>query len=154
MNLLLMPKAAKRAQAPLPAASHPYKGAQKEPAKSKGALGDVASIEEMRHLSAENREKFGKAKKTLEHYKRYIQRGREFLAVCVKQRREDCAAAKDDIDNELLLKAFDNPPNKHSAEALELFMVQKCLCEACGGSTSVSMHSAFAWHWDNMYVSL
>ncbi|KAF8688094.1 hypothetical protein AX14_003512 [Amanita brunnescens Koide BX004] len=148
-----MPKAAKRAQSLVLAASHPYKAPQKdsEQVKPKGALQvEVASVNEMRHISAVNREKFGKSKKTLEQYRRYINRGREFLAVCVQQRREDCAAAKDDIDDELLLRAFDNPPNKHSAEALELFMVQKCLREDCGGSTSVSIHSAFAWHWDNM----
>ena len=151
--LHLMPKAAKRARPP-PAASHPYQDAQNKPRKATGnPQVELASVDEMRHLSAVNREKFGKSTKTLEQYRRYIKSGREFLAVCVQQRQADHAEAKDDIDDELLLTAFDNPPNRHSAEALELFMVQKCLREACGGSTSVSIQAAFAWHWNNMSVS-
>lgn len=113
----------------------------------------MVGLEEMRQLSAASREKFRKSKCTREQYQRYVERGKEFLSACVQQRRELCETAKDGVDDELLARAFDKPPNKMSAEALELFLVHKCLREECGSSTSVSIHSAFAWYWDNMSVT-
>ncbi|KAJ7822738.1 hypothetical protein B0H14DRAFT_3470511 [Mycena olivaceomarginata] len=40
------------------------------------------------------------------------------------------------IDTEELAKAFDNPPNKLSAIALELVTTQKCLVEGLGRNTA------------------
>ncbi|KAF8327307.1 hypothetical protein F5887DRAFT_1077645 [Amanita rubescens] len=75
------------------------------------------------------------AQRTLEAYRGYITKGKEFLALMVKARREN--QEKDEIDTDLLEKAFDNPPNRFSAKALELFLVHKCLgADGCGPSTA------------------
>jgi hypothetical protein len=148
-----MPKVPKK-KPTASAASHPYQAARREPTKPRETPQlEMVGVEEMRQLGAASREKFGKAKCTREQYQRYVEHGKDFLAACVQQRRELCETAKDGVDDELLAKAFDKPPNKMSAEALELFLVHKCLREECGSSTSVSIHSAFAWYWDNMSVT-
>jgi hypothetical protein len=53
------------------------------------------------------------------------------------------------MDIDVLEKAFDNPPNKCSVMALELFLVQKCLKENRGSSTVTGIQGGFADHWDN-----
>ena len=47
----------------------------------------------------------------------------------------------------------DGPPNKYSALALEMFIIQKCFNEGCGEGTADSISSAFAALWDNMYIN-
>ena len=61
----------------------------------------------------------------------------------------------DGICTVMLEKAFnDGVPNKYSALALEMFLVQKCFNEGCGKDTADSIHGAFAALWDNMYVNM
>ncbi|KAF8969697.1 hypothetical protein BDZ97DRAFT_1794723 [Flammula alnicola] len=51
----------------------------------------------------------------------------------------------------VLEKAFDEPaPNKYSAHALEMFLIQKCFNEGCRKDTANGIHAAFAMLWDNM----
>ena len=115
-----------------------------------GPLGPV-SVDEMREINATNREEYGWAKETLDSYKGYIKQGKKFLAECVRQRACEKTEEQDTgPDINLLAKAFENPPNKTSAEALELFIVQKCFREHCGESVANSIQAAFAWHWDTM----
>jgi hypothetical protein len=56
----------------------------------------------------------------------------------------------DDVDVDLLEKAFENPPNKYSVSAMELFLVQKCCTEALSPSTAFGIQGAFCDYWDNM----
>lgn len=110
------------------ASSNPYDASQRGSKKSAQLPPlEILSIEDMKKLGATNREEFGLAKCTREQYARYLRQGKEFLAACVKRRRETKAAAKDGINDELLSQAFDKPPNKYSADALEWFLIQKCL---------------------------
>ena len=82
-------------------------------------------------------------------YDGYITKGKEFLALTVKARHK--SQEKDEIDTNLLEKAFEKPPNGLSAKALELFLVHKCLgSDACGPSTAERIHAAFCDYWDNM----
>ena len=104
----------------------------------------------MREINVMNREEYGKSKQRLEQYNQYIRQGREFLAECVRQRACNKTEEQGNLDIGLLAKAFENPPNKTSAEALELFVVQKCFREGCGESVAMTIQAAFAWHWDNM----
>ncbi|KAF8325292.1 hypothetical protein F5887DRAFT_1085601 [Amanita rubescens] len=151
-----MPKAAKRTtSATTPASSKPsINGSQRNSKKgAQVAPEEVLSVEEMMQLGATNREEFGLAKCTREQYARYLQQGKEYLALCIQRRRETMAAAKDGMDDNLLSKAFDKPPNKYSHIALELFLTQKCLRDSearCGAATGVSIYAAFVWYWDNM----
>ena len=57
----------------------------------------------------------------------------------------------DRIDVSLWEKVFDKPaPNKYSAQALELFLMKRCLQEDHSQSLADSIHAAFADYWDNM----
>ncbi len=117
-------------------------------ATSKAGDLDVAALKE---ASAKNRQDFCKSKRTREAYQGHITRGKEFLASCVAERKEKGMDLKSDgINTDVLEKAFENPPNEHSVDALELFLSQKCFKEGCGYSTAEAIHAAFADHWDNM----
>ena len=99
--------------------------------------------------------KYNSVKNTESAYKGQISRGRGFLKNLVAKRENDEADGPidDGICTAVLAKAFDNgPPNKYSALALEMFIVQKCFNEGCGNDTAEGIHGAFAGLWDNMYV--
>ena len=100
--------------------------------------------------------KYNKVKNTDSAYNGQCSRGRGFLKNLVMKRKKDEANGpiNDGICTALLAKAFDDgPPNKYSALALEMFIVQKCFNEGCGEGTADSISSAFAALWDNMYVN-
>lgn len=144
-----MPRVAKTNSAAQP---HPYgettqtRGGKKNPKPL-----EAATAAELKEIGAASREEFGKSKCTRLQYERYIQRGKEFLAECVKQRRSESQGETDSgLDNDLLARAFDGLPNKTSVDALEFFLVQKCLREGCTHSTAASIVAAFASHWDGM----
>lgn len=111
----------------------------------------AATVTSLKETLASSRAQFGRPKKTRENYARYVARGREFLAVLVKERRESGLDESDDgIVTDLLEKAFEKPPNKFSVVALELFLTQKCFSEGLGKSTAAGIQGAFADLWDNM----
>ncbi|KAF4586434.1 hypothetical protein AB1N83_010834 [Pleurotus pulmonarius] len=95
-----------------------------------------------------------RAVRTVEAYEGYIKRGREFLAGMVKRHQDardsGCNEESDGLDLCLLAKAFDEPPNRYSAEALGLFITQKCFTEGCSMSTAEGIQGAFANFWDNL----
>jgi hypothetical protein len=148
-----MPRAKKAPAAQLASAAQPYNATKKAVRSTKDEV-PVSSIAEMRQLASTNREEFSKSKHTTMQYNRYINQGKAFLAKCVQHRRKSNEAAVDGVDDDLLEKAFAKPPNKLSADALELFLVQKCLKEEKRESTAATIQAAFAWHWDNMLVGL
>jgi len=76
----------------------------------------------------------------------HVARGIGFLKAVVKERKENgeeiiCSLG---IPTDELEKAFDRPPNRYSAMALEMFLVQKCFTDGLGYSTAVGIHGAFA----------
>ena len=100
--------------------------------------------------------KYNSVKNTDSAYNGHRSRGRGFLKNLVGKRQKDEADGliDDGICTATLAKAFDNgPPNKYSALALEMFIVQKCFNEGCGKDTADGIFSAFAALWDGMYVS-
>ena len=106
-------------------------------------------------MESYHRAQYGHPKATQENYSGYIQRGKKFLSELVAERRAngedgDTQLEEDDIDIDILEKAFDNPPNKCSVMALKLFLVQKCLTENRGSSTAAGIQGGFADYWDNM----
>ena len=100
--------------------------------------------------------KYNKVKNTDSAYSGQRSRGRGFLKNLIEKRRQDeinNGPNNDGICTAILEKAFDDgAPNKYSALALEMFLVQKCFNEGCGKDTADSIHGAFAALWDNMYV--
>jgi hypothetical protein len=95
---------------------------------------------------------YNSVKNTDTAYNGHRSRGRGFLKNLVAKRREEQNGPFDDgICTDTLEKAFDDaPPNKHSALALEMFLVQKCFNEGCGKDTADGIHGGFAALWDNM----
>jgi len=113
----------------------------------------ATSLPNLRDIKDACLEEYGKSKNTKRAYKGHLARGKQFLQDMVAERRAD-GADKDNIDTNILAKAFDNPPNKYSAMALELFITQKCFSEGCGKSTCEGIHATFAAYWDEMYAHL
>jgi hypothetical protein len=101
--------------------------------------------------------RYTSVKNTDSAYNGHRSRGRGFLKNLVaKREQEEVDGSIDDgICSDVLAKAFDDngPPNKYSALALEMFIVQKCFNEGCGKDTANVIFSAFAALWHYMYVS-
>ena len=103
--------------------------------------------------------RYNSVKNTKNAYNGHRSRGRGFLKNLVAKREKGEAdhdgLIDDGICTAVLAKAFDDgPPNKYSALALEMFIVQKCFNEGCGKDTADGIFSAFAALWDDtMYVS-
>jgi len=75
----------------------------------------------------------------------HVARGMGFLKAVVKERQENgevmCSLG---IPTDELEKAFDKPPNRYSAMALEMFLVQKCFTDNLGSSTADGIQGGFA----------
>lgn len=115
----------------------------------------TASSESLQEKKASIRAQFSQAKSTKTGYAGYIQRGKQFLADIVTERRakieEDPGwVCPEGIDTDILEQGFENPPNVHSVYALEMYLTQKCVAEKLGKSTAEGIHGAFAKHWDTM----
>ena len=115
-------------------------------------MASLGSLSSLKQLSAESRKQYGKAERTQKSYASYIQRGKAWLVESAAERRarEEEQGVTDDIDMEAWEKAFDYPPNKYSALALELFLTKRCLQEGLSRSTAEVIQAAFADYWDNM----
>jgi hypothetical protein len=137
----------------------------KEPGKKKSKPA-TASLETLKKVRKKTRVEYSHAKKTRENYNGHFHRGQKFLAELVNDIRANGGSSKldlpelagidgdgddlDDVDVDLLEKAFDRPPSKYSVSAMELFLVQKCCTERLSSSTAVGIHGAFCDYWDNM----
>src|SRR5277367_319699 len=114
----------------------------------------TSSLKTLQKLRTEKVKEFSTVKNTDNAYHGHVARGLQFLKEVVKERQENgegivCGLG---ILTAELEKAFDNPPNKYSAVALEMFLVQKCFTDGLGSSTADGIHGAFAAYWDTMSV--
>jgi len=142
-----MPKSSTLKTAAQPSPYDNATQAQTRRGRKKGAEPLKAStVEELREISAASRKEFGKSKTTRQQYERYIESGKQFLADCVEKRRKETKGETDSVDNDLLARAFEGPPNKASVDALEFYLVQKCLQgeQKCTHSTAACIVAAFA----------
>ena len=117
----------------------------------------TSSLEALQKIKESSRAEHGRPKRTRENYAGYVERGKAFLEGLVAERREKFScidhnldSLDNDIDIDMMEKAFDNPPNKYSVMVLELYLVQKCLTENRGKSTAAGIQGAFTDYWDNM----
>jgi hypothetical protein len=126
-----------------------------KPAGKKKAKNPTAALESLQKNTQAARAKYTNAERTRNAYDGYLARGRVILADIVSERRKKVSedpkwVCPQGIDTSLLEKAFDKPPNKYSAVALELYLTQKCIVEGLGKSTAEGIHSAFSKYWDTM----
>ena len=109
------------------------------------------TVRELEHIKKVNHDEHAQPKATKNNYKGYIKRGKEFLAQLVERRRAEEDMMMDELDTEILERAFDgDQPNEYSATALELYLTEKCFNEGHGKSTANGIQSAWAAFWDNM----
>ena len=121
-------------------------------ASKKKTRNATSSLETLQKIKISSRTEHGHPKRTRENYTGYIDQGKAFLADLVAERQDNHLDSLDsnDVDMDMMEKAFDNPPNKYSVMVLELYLVQKCLTENRGKSTAAGIQGAFADYWDNM----
>ena len=117
--------------------------------KSQSATSSLKTLQKVRN---EKVNEFSMVKNTNNAYNGHVARGVGFLKAVVKERRENgegmtCSLG---IPTDELEKAFNKPPNRYSAMALEVFLVQKCFTDGLGTSTADGIHGAFAAYWDTM----
>jgi hypothetical protein len=117
--------------------------------KSRSATSSLKTLQKVRN---EKVNEFSTVKNTNNAYNGHVARGVAFLKAVVKKRQENgeetmCSLG---IPTDELEKAFDRPPNRYSAMALEMFLVQKCFTDGLGSSTAEGIHGAFAAYWDTM----
>ncbi|KAG1720901.1 hypothetical protein EDB19DRAFT_1835760 [Suillus lakei] len=117
----------------------------------KAATALASALQEQRE---EARQTLLKAKGTRSQYTGHLEWGRWFLTDVVEQKRtaqaegtHSQADGESDIDG--YSRAFDIIPNRYSASALELFLVQKGLMEGWSLSTMWGIFSAFKDMWKN-----
>ena len=113
------------------------------------------SATSLKEASEQNHQQFCKSKRTRDAYATYTQQGKVFLASLVAERLQnqsgvDTTMRDNGINTKVLSKAFDNPPNEHSVDALKMFLSQKCFKDGLGRSTAEGIQAAFADYWDNM----
>ena len=134
--------------------SNPNQRSRNFAARGKGIKSnDLQGLQAIREAEVS---RYNSVKNTDSAYNGHRSRGRGFLKNLVAKRGKDEADGLIDngICTAVLAKAFDNgPPNRYSALALEMFIVQKCFNEGCGKDTAEGIFSSFAALWDNMYVS-
>jgi hypothetical protein len=121
------------------------------PARKKKSQSATSSLETLQKVRNEKVNEFSTVKNTDDAYNGHVARGMGFLKAVVKERQENgevmCSLG---IPTDELEKAFDKPPNRYSAMALEMFLVQKCFTDNLGSSTADGIQGGFAAYWDTM----
>lgn len=122
------------------------------PTRKKKSQSATSSLKTLQKVRNEKVSEFSTVKNTNNAYNGHVARGMAFLKEIVKDREENgegtmCSLG---IPTDELEKAFDKPPNRYSALALEMFLVQKCFTEDLGISTAYGIHGGFAAYWDTM----
>ncbi|KAF7793056.1 hypothetical protein EIP86_004161 [Pleurotus ostreatoroseus] len=146
-----------------PTTKQKEKKAKGQARRSKPAV--AADLETLRERRSTAKKDYMRAPKTTTAYDGHIRRGKAFIAKVVEGARQAAASTEtdsaplpaqleadpdEDIDYSLLAVAFENPPNRYSPHALELFMTQKCIEEGLTKSLCDQIHAAFKAYWSSM----
>jgi hypothetical protein len=116
-------------------------------------MATAGSLSALKEISAQNRRQYGKSERTQKSYMTYVQKGKAWLTENTERLRKGLKDGEDSVDGvnvSLWESAFDYPPNKYSASALELFLTKRCFEDNLGQSTAELIQAAFADYWDNM----
>lgn len=135
-------------------------GSKNTKKRSKKKETSGASLSELQTIHDKSKEEHHHAQNTNKIYRRYRSNGDKFLKTLVESMRAGLAGPtsirtvgdEDEatIDIDEFAKAFDKPPNRYSVQALEAFLVQKCIVEGLGVGTRDGVHAAFKRYWDEM----
>lgn len=110
-----------------------------------------ATIQSLRAVQEAEVKKYTTVKNTAVAYRGHLAQGKKFLSEIVSKRQKNGeTVCSEGIPTDELAKAFDKPPNRWSAVALELFLVEKCFLEKRKSSTADGIQGAFAAMWDTM----
>ncbi|PSR73100.1 hypothetical protein PHLCEN_2v11047 [Hermanssonia centrifuga] len=112
---------------------------KKNPSKTKNS---PSSLGALRAAADAGKKEWMYSKNTSEAYAGYVKRAQQWVLQVVGATRSAGESTLLDIDDngkpikcDEFALVFENPPNRHSAHALELFLVQKCVTEGNGKST-------------------
>ena len=125
------------------------------PTRKKKSQSATSSLKTLQKVQNEKVNEFSTVKNTNNAYNGHVARGVAFLKEVVKDRQENGGGGEGimcslGIPTDELEKAFHRPPNRYSAMALEMFLVQKCFTDGLGSSTADGIQGAFAAYWDTM----
>lgn len=93
---------------------------------------------------------YGKSEKTRQAYAGHLARGKQWIAEQVTKAQRRGQNTWEGIPVAELKLVFENPPNRHTATALQLHLVHRCFKENRSKSTADGVHGAFAQYWDTM----
>ncbi|KAF7797065.1 hypothetical protein EIP86_008257 [Pleurotus ostreatoroseus] len=118
---------------------------------------EVGSLEELQAAGEASKKDWYHAPNTTENYDGHVRRGKEWLERLVDQSRLNpnlvvADSNGDPIDIDEFAQAFSRPPNRYSALALHLLLIEKCIRQGLSVSTCDSVYSAFKdmwWMMDN-----
>ncbi|KII93126.1 hypothetical protein PLICRDRAFT_70704, partial [Plicaturopsis crispa FD-325 SS-3] len=117
-----------------------------------------ASLGELQKIDAAGKKKYLHAQTTSTTYDGYIDRCRLWIKPAAAARKLAEAEAQKNggilegptIDAEKLYTSLDGLPNSESANAIEFYIVQKCLSEGKGKSTAEGAHAAWIRYYDQL----
>lgn len=122
--------------------------------KGKSQPENVGTIDELQAAGDESRSQWMLASKTKESYEGYVRRGKEWLAKIVEASQSSDLVEEDGegnpVDLTMFALSFEKPPNRYSARALHLYLIEKCVRQGFGVNTCDSIYSAFKKMWENM----
>ena len=111
------------------------------------------SYESVQKTIKDSRKKHGKSKNTTDNYEGNVHRGKEFIAVFVKDSLERTEGSDTDGEDSMdpnLHQAFTGPPIQCTPTALAMFIAQKCFTKECKKLTVSAIHAAFLCYYDIM----
>ncbi|EDR06825.1 uncharacterized protein LACBIDRAFT_299726 [Laccaria bicolor S238N-H82] len=116
--------------------------------KARVAAASLATLQKTRNVQVKE---VTSVKNTSNAYDGHFDRGIRFLATLIEERRNNSEdICSEGIPTDELEKAFTNPPNRYSAMAVEMFLVQKCFVQGLRKDTAYGIQGAFAKYWDTM----
>ena len=150
-------KKARAADMPHPA-SRSARSASTKVGRKKGAkkatLG--AALGELQLAADDATDTYLLAATTRVSYSAAVDRARAWLSSSVELSRKNPGIVILDehgqpiTDLNELEEAFDKPPNRHSAQALRLLLVDKCVQNDLSRSTCITYYSALKKYWEHM----
>ena len=126
--------------------NHSLKKSKERKTKSK-----TADLKTLQNICAAHLVEYGKSKNMNKAYAGHIFQGRKILGDIIAERElKGIDICDKGIPTNELAKAFNKPPNRYSAVALEFFLIQKVYMEELLKSYVEGIQGAFADYWDKM----
>ena len=137
-------------------------GVEKPKRRRERDNGPTTTALELQKQRDATKKSFMLSENTRSTYDGHVKRGKNFLKRLVAERQASVSDGKesgdfqpledsgDPVDEALLEVAFDNPPNRHTPFALELFISEKCIQRGHSKQLCEQIYSAFKHYWKMM----